>query len=724
MYRFLIAATLVFTIALTASATPTNKQALSVHLGPYFLAKVNDCRLCHVPGDVELNEDKPRNPFGERLEAMEDELSRLGKPTDITARFEAIADEDADGDGIANLSEILAGHFPGDAMDKPTLSETHAVEKVVAKYRRFLTSYPWRPFVPVQRPAVPAGDDQLNSIDKFIAAGHREQELIPRPEADKATLMRRVYFDLVGLPPTPGEVHAFVTNTSPDSYEAVVDRLLGSPQYGERWGRHWMDVWRYSDWAGWSGGNDIRDSQPYVWRWRDWIIESLNSDKGYDRMILEMISGDELAPNDPQTLRATGYLARNFNSSREKWMIDTVDHVYMAFQGLTMRCARCHDHFYDPILQTEYYQARAVFEPYKIRIDPVPGEADTKKDGLARAFDEDLKVVTYLFQRGDERHPDTTKPIDPGVPRTLGLPFPSVEEMNLPWGKSTGRRLAFAQWLANTQNPLTARVAVNHIWARHFGQPLVPSVFDFGKNGRRPMAPALLDWLAAELMEHQWSMKHIHKLILMSRTYRQSSTPDASNLKLDNDNVYFWRMTPRRLEAEEVRDQILYVAGKLDLTAGGPDLDQNLGLTLFRRSIYFRHAHEKQMEYLKLFDAASVTECYQRKESILPQQALALANGPLSNDMALHIASEIQKEVGSDQEKFVSSAFPRMIGRPPTSAEIAECLNYLRANHPVEASQIPKSTEPNESHEQAQIDRGFIGLILVLFNHHEFITIR
>jgi hypothetical protein len=182
---------------------------------------------------------------------------------------------------------------------------------------------------------------------------------------------------------------------------------------------------------------------------------------------------------------------------------------------------------------------------------------------------------------------------------------------------------------------------VNHIWSRHFGQPLVSNVFDFGKNGRRPMHPALLDWLASELMTRNWSMKHLHKLIVTSRTYRQGSTPDTKNLAQDRDNVYLWRMPPRRLEAEAVRDQLLFVAGQLDSTFGGPELDQQSGLTVYRRSLYFRHAHEKQMEMLKLFDAAGVTECYQRRESIVPQQALALVNSPLSEAMAKRLAQQL-----------------------------------------------------------------------------------
>ncbi len=681
-------------------AKPAHKQALAAHLGPYFLAGVNDCRLCHLPGDTDPHADKPRNAFGERLEEVRQELKQAKKPTDIVARFDAIADEDADGDGVPNLLELLTGHFPGDAKDKPTSDELKAAEKTLAKYRRFLVSYPWRPFEPVTRPPVPkAGAGwALNPIDAFLADGHREHDLTPRPDADRRTLLRRAYLDLTGLPPTPEQVAAFEADPSTTAFETVVDDLLKSPRYGERWGRHWMDVWRYSDWAGWSGGNDIRDSQPHVWRWRDWIVESLNEDKGYDRMVQEMLAGDEMAPADPAVLRATGYLARNFKSSREKWMTDVVDHTFLAFQGLTVGCARCHDHMYDPVKQTEYYQIRAVFEPHKVRIDPVPGEKDTKKDGLARAYDADPKAPTYRYDRGDERHPDKSNPLSPGVPAALKLPFPAVK----PVDKSTGRRLAFAGWLTDPKNPLTARVAVNHVWMRHFGQPLVPSVFDFGTNGRRPVHPALLDWLAAEFVEKKWSMKHLHKVIVTSRAYRLASTSDPANAARDRDNDYVWRMPPRRLEAEAVRDQLLSVAGKLDLKTGGPELDHAAGLTVYRRSLYFRHAHEKQMELLKLFDAAGVSECYQRRESVVPQQALALVNSPLSEAMAKELAKQLAPH--TDPTAFAATAFRRVIGRPPTTAEAAECAAFLAASSPA-------------------TDRR-AALVLVLFNHHEFVTVR
>src|SRR5207244_3662577 len=236
----------------------------------------------------------------------------------------------------------------------------------------------------------------------------------------------------IGLSPTPEEQRAFAADTSRDAYEKVVDRLLDDPRYGERWGRHWMDIWRYSDWAGWSGGNQIRDSQPHIWRWRDWIVESLNQDKPYDRMILEMLAADELTPEDDSALRATGYLVRNFKLlSRERWLEETVEHTAQAFLGVTLGCARCHSHISDPITQKEYYQVRAIFEPHNVRLDRLPGQLDTNIDGLARVYDANLQAKTVLYFRGDERTPDTN-PLPPGVPEVLGGRFETPNLVSLP----------------------------------------------------------------------------------------------------------------------------------------------------------------------------------------------------------------------------------------------------------------------------------------------------
>src|SRR5262245_31585640 len=273
---------------------------------------------------------------------------------------------------------------------------------------------PSRPAIPHDSAAACSG----NPIDAFVHAKHRELGLVSVATCEKRELLRRVYFDLIGLPPTPEQQHSFLDDDSPNAFEAVVDRLLNSPQYGERWGRHWMDVWRYSDWAGY--GMEIRQSQRHIWRWRDWIVESLNRDKPYDTMLMEMLAGDEIAPLDPDTVRATGFVARNwFKFNRNVWLDNIVEHTSKAFLGLTINCARCHEHKFDPIEQEDYYRFRAFFEPHNVRTDRLPGQPDAMQDGLPRVFDSEIDPPTYLFIRGDEAQPLKDKPLTPNVPAFL-----------------------------------------------------------------------------------------------------------------------------------------------------------------------------------------------------------------------------------------------------------------------------------------------------------------
>ena len=764
-------------------------------------------------------------------------------------------------------------------------------------------------FVPPVRPPMPAstkGEVAKNPIDAFLNAALEQKQLAPLPEAGRAVLLRRVYLDLIGLPPSRDELQAFVADTSPESYERVVDRLLASPHYGERWGRHWMDVWRYADWAGYR--DELRTSQRHIWRWRDWIVGALNSDKPYDRMILEMVAGDELAPTDPDTLRATGFLARNYYKfNRNVWLDDTVEHTSKAFLGLTMNCCRCHDHMYDPISQQDYFRLRAFFEPLNVHADRVPGTSDALKDGLPRVYDKDAAAPTYLFVRGDERQVDKSRKLEPAIPAFLGGERLKIEPVSLPPAAyyqglvpfvreearagaaeelktaereltqlrqddeapgdavalaearavaarlkcelveatiraddarfaspptadaerlaraaslaerrhaaakaeedalradrelaatrsrvndkdkktvdavtaaekklatamqerdkklaaaakdlstdkagtsyttlaevhpatSTGRRLALARWIADRRNPRTARVAVNHLWLRHFGEPLVATMFDFGHNGARPTHPELLDWLAVELMEGDWRMKPLHRLIVTSAAYRRQSMFAGAthpNLAVDPENRLLWRMNARRMEAEIVRDSVLHVAGSLDPKLGGPDIDHAQGLTVPRRSIYFRHANEKQMTFLMAFDMAGVAECYQRNESIVPQQALALANSTLTWEQARRLAASISSiepsaEAATDNRQFIAVAFETILSREPTPAEITTCTEFLSqqaalladAAHLTPAStaasaRVKPSVEPRR--------RARENLVHTLFNHHDFVTIR
>ncbi|MHC5541937.1 DUF1553 domain-containing protein, partial [Singulisphaera rosea] len=301
---------------------------------------------------------------------------------------------------------------------------------------------------------------------------------------------------------------------------------------------------------------------------------------------------------------------------------------------------------------------------------------------------------------------------------------------------STGRRLALARWVASRDNPLTARVAINHLWMRHFGTPLVPTVFDFGLNGKGPTHPALLDWLAVEFMDRGWSMKAIHRLIVTSRAYRLRSSADGSteNLAKDPENRYLWRMNPRRMEAEVVRDNLLAAAGTLDPTIGGPDIDTKDGLTSRRRSLYFRHAKEKRVLFLRLFDSANATSCYRRTESVVPQQALALANSQVSREQARILASELGKPLGTEptptsNASFVTLAFERILGRSPTSDERNACEGYLaeQSRRLADATKLTRFTSGQAATvkpSSAPAQRAREDLVHVLFNHNDFVTIR
>ncbi len=583
-------------------------------------------------------------------------------------------------DEITLIRDWIAIGAPGPADDPGP------AEPAVAGHWAF------QPPIAAPVPGVRRGDWAHNPVDAFLAAQHEKLGLTPSRPADPAILLRRVTLDLIGLPPTADELHAFLADGSADAYEKAVDRLLASPQYGERWARHWMDIWRYSDPDGRKSKGDIWWGNAQIWRWRDWIVRSLNADKGYDRMVVEMLAGDEVAPDDLESLAATGFLVRNwFKLDRNIWLNNTVEHTGKAFLGLTIGCARCHDHKYDPISQKEYYRFRAVFEPHDIRTDPLPCEsgarvgavagavAEVIAAGIARAYDGRPNEPTWIFVRGDPKTPDKTTPITPGTPAALGGPTLQVEPIQEP--ASTGRRLALARWICDRQNPLTARVAVNHIWTRHFGRPLVENVADFGTRSPTPAHQPLLDWLAVDLMDHGWSMKHIHRLIVTSAAYRmQSSLREASaeNLAVDSDNRFYWRMNPRRMESEAVRDSLLWLGGVLDLTAGGPPLDPARGTDSARRSLYYRSSREDKMEFLVTFDAPGVEECYRRQESIIPQQALALENSAFAWYQARRIAHQL--DAGRSPlaaRTFVTAAFEHVLGRQPEEAEVAACEGFL-----------------------------------------------
>ena len=965
-------------------------------------------------------------------------------------------------------------------------------------------------YLPIARPAIPANTDSQNPIDAFLEQARQAKGLAANPPTDKAALLRRIHLDLIGLAPTPQELAAFEADESPRAYEAVVDRLLDDPRHGERWGRHWMDVWRYSDWYGRRNVNEIRYGMRHIWRWRDWIVSSVNADKGYDRMIVEMLAGDEVAPTDPGALAATGFIGRNwYKFDRNVWLFETVERTSQAFLGLTLRCARCHDHKYDPVTQKDYYHFRAFFEPHDIRTDRIDARAeyvkDNKKasvlkDGLSRVYDKHLTTNTFLFRRGDDRQPDKSRAMDPRTPvalrgdalridpiklpaeavypslrpeiadglvkmanekavaagaaiskaitkerkalaavaaragggdagepptsqpflkddfskarpdewkilngkwnyksgrliqdqvtsfatmvharnhprnfraryvyrtlepgryRSVGFSFDFIDKGNSqdvytstgderqsvqafhrfggkqnypqpgivrtpitlgelttvtveargqrlniwlngehkldyvmpiarrdgkfaiwvhngaaeihsleivelretledlqakardakhaielavmdekiaqadvaalkariaaersrysnsarkdflqlakaaaaadkgklalmaekefltvahrvskmksssknetaikaqekeldaarqkqidalvaaknpgtdyePVGEkfpetSTGRRLALARWIASPSNPRTARVAVNHIWLRHFGRPLVESVSNFGLAGKEPSHPDLLDWLASEFIDCRWSMKRLHRLIVTSEAYRMSSKPrNNPAAKTDPNNRFLWRMNSRRIEAETIRDGVLHASGNLDGRFGGADLDPRLGQSSNRRSLYFRTTPDEKMQMLDLFDLANPNACYERGISIAPQQSLALMNGGLALDQARLLAKELTVKASDEpahNEAFVHAAFVRILNRHPTKAELAAMVRFIEIRSQTgagseEDSAFPTGGQSKVPPSKQPLQRARELLVHALFNHNDFVTVR
>ena len=1170
------------------------KQEAGLRLDTGSLVKTGgDSGAAIVPGDVE------HSPLIERISAI-DESARMppeGKP--LTP------------EQISVLTRWVQSGAASPDNEQP--------EQDPGKHWAF--QKPVRPEVPVDRDATGTESARVNPIDAFIGAQRRSNSIVAMPTSDKATLLRRVCLDLKGLPPTADELLAFLADESPTAYEQAVDRLLASPQHGERWARHWMDVWRYSDWYGRRSVPDVMNSYPMVWRWRDWIVKSLNEDKPYNQMVVEMLAADELLPADDQNVVATGFLVRSwFKWNYETWKKDLVEHTGKAFLGLTLNCCQCHDHKYDPFSQEEYFRFRAFFEPLELRHDRVPGEADPGpfvkyvytisygpiKSGMVRVFDEYLDAETFMFSKGDSRlRIEGKPPMTPAAPAVLGgdklqiaqigLPitaaYPGMKEFvraeelskptaaiaaaetelatakaafsvepavlrdellaaetalnvaraeaqrqleadasgtarqalegtqslvldakagrralshtvpelssladnatvsylvqivqdehtnfqlaldiaqgatggyvafekgsiksyhpggfnefvagnydlakgqnrfrvqmqldlslnqffltvtsltdnmvlvnavpaaangwkpqlngkrglfvdcrpgteaiydaltftqpdgakvlafdfeppafsegqdvvdaaaadSAPWmvtgycqapatskitsavslnpavqtavarlkaaqqalrlpvltiaaaesrlaaahqqltslqqrietdtvrystgllsedrqaepevkalihaacqseraaavataqanlatadqaiasaevkiaevskqadqaaieaaskslqtaqqqrvtattalnaanatlatepGEYTplspkypqitsGRRAALANWIASRDNPLTARVAVNHIWLRHFGQALVETTHDLGRNGSRPTHPELLNWLACELMDSGWSMKHVHRLIVTSRTYRlasmlpqstaAASEQFASASALDPDNKLYWRFPAARMQAEVVRDSLLAVAGQLDETIGGHEIDHKQGMTSHRRSMYFAHHGEEKMEFLELFDAANACDCYKRTSSVQPQQALALTNSELTKTLSRQLATKLWSQVTREADsprltradgeadkseviraaadnfvsRFVKLAFLQVLNREPRDQELSASLSFLQQQAgrltPTDGSIAP--FDPN--------GRSRENLVHALMNHNDFVTIR
>jgi hypothetical protein len=728
-------------------------------------------------------------------------------------------------------------------------------------------------------PSVHGAARVRNPIDAFILNKLEAAGLSLAPEADRSTLIRRASFDLIGLPPMPEEVDAFVGDSDPLAYERLIDRLLDSPHYGERWGRYWLDLAGYADSEGVQHADPIR---PHAWRYRDYVIRAFNSDKPYDRFLLEQIAGDELADyeNGPVTdeiydnLVATGFLRMapdgttanitNFVPDRLEIIGDEINILTSAVLGLTIRCARCHDHKMEPIPQQDYYRLAAIFKgaydehdwlrpatgegrgpfgnrllthvtptertaweqlekqineeiaPLKTalaakeseliekhveeRLAKLPQslhddlrqmlatpadkrnevqkyladkfEATLKIDSaelrkidpefkkFAEESDQQIKAIearrkpepmihalwdrgepspTYVLRRGN--YLTSGRRVEPDVPTVLSNGA-SVFVAEPPWpgAKKTGRRLAFARWLTRPDHPLTARVMVNRIWKHHFDRAIVTTLDNFGKSGQRPSHHDLLDWLAVEFLRRGWSVKAMHRLIMTSSTYRQSSRVTAEHERIDPDNRLFSRMPLRRLDAESIRDSLLAVAGRLDETAFGPAdaVDARPDGTFaavgtakgWRRSIYVRQRRTEIPTLLEDFDLPAMNpNCIERPVSTVAPQALHLMNNALIHELAAAMADRVTAAAGpnSDSSHRIDLAYRIGLGRTPTPEERTLATNSLTRFTEKWTAQLANQTGPESADEktipQLAAHRALANLCHALMNSAEFVNV-
>jgi hypothetical protein len=641
----------------------------------------------------------------------------------------------------------------------------------------------WWAFQPLAKAEPPKVEDQgwaRNDLDRFIFQKLQESGLKPSGEATRIALARRVYFDLTGLPPTPEEVDSFIADKSSDAYEKLIDQLLASPRYGERWARHWLDLVRYAD----SDGYRIDDFRPTAWRYRDYVIDAFNRDKPYDAFVREQLAGDEMQPRTPERMIATGFLRHwiyeyNNRDVVGQWntiLNDITDTTSDVFLGLGMQCARCHDHKFDPILQKDYYRLQAFFAPFLPREDidvatdaeraayqskmakweemtkevraeiaelEVPHRKKADELILPKFPEETLALiekpvadrtpwehqiaelafrqVTYEHYRMKVTGPDKEKhvallkklatfdefkpaplpqallvtdvgasappvvipkkaptPIEPGLltildekPMTI-LPVPGLTN-------STGRRTALAHWLTEPENPLTTRVIVNRVWQYHFGHGLSRTASDFGKLGEQPSHPELLDWLARRFVAEGWSFKKLHRMILTSATYRQSSGSTGSTTsdarKIDPENRLLWHGPMRRLDAEQIRDSILAVTGELQPDAGGPATDAFKA----RRSIYTKVLRNNRDPLLDVFDAPQhFSSTSQRDTTTTPVQSLLLINSQYMLQRAQAMAGRLQKSGAKNDGELIATAYKLAFSRAPTTTELDAAQKFLR----------------------------------------------
>lgn len=645
--------------------------------------------------------------------------------------------------------------------------------------------WPFTPLANITPPQVRHADRISNGIDQFIQAALEEKDLTPAPAASARTLVRRLYFDLIGLPPSPAEVDAFVNDPDPKAYEKLVDRLLADSRYGERWARFWLDLARYADTAGYEGDPDL----PHAWRYRDYVIDAFNQDKPYDQFVIEQIAGDEteeimgagdLPSSKPEPivaltfLRLAPFTEPRGDASRHEMLSEMTSTVSSVFLGLTVGCAQCHNHKYDRIPTRDFYRMKAFFSTVQLE-RPLPGDGyqiggplpaafyrkgekewatklteqrnaelgevrslvaaldkiedvgkksepkisltaeqraqRDKAKARVRLLEQDLKRLqpvamslrhsygppfepgvpeTRVLIRGEWDKPDEI--VEPGFPSLItGHQDPASIRLD-PFKRwpTRSRRLALAQWIVSTNNPMTARVMINRLWDWHFGRGLVATPSDFGKLSGGASHPELIDWLARQFTDSKWSIKAMHRLILNSATYRQSSRHrDAKAELADPENVLLWRFRSRRLEAEAVRDAVLAVSGRLNPEQFGlpifPPLPDGLAEAVKydeskwatqdgpegrKRSVYIYQQRTMTMPFMQTFDSVVCDASRDRRQaSVTPLQALAMYNGHFANEEATHFAARVRKEAGESSVAQIQLAFKTALGREPAPDE-------------------------------------------------------
>src|SRR5262245_37005712 len=690
----------------------------------------------------------------------------------------------------------------------------------------------WWAFKPVVNAAVPPPRDQTwvkTPVDAFVLSALEAKSLSPNPPADRRTLLRRASIDLIGLPPTEDEIQKFLNDKAPGAWDRQVDRLLASPHYGERWARHWLDVARYAD----SNGFKADETRPNIWRYRDYVIQAFNDDKPYDRFVREQIAGDELYPGDPEALVAMGFNRHWIDETNAAGLVirrqETLDEITnttgAAFLGLTLACARCHDHKFDPILQKDYYRLQAVFANTSFGDGPLPikdpverkkyeeqkaqweektkdiraemskileplrktkieGGIKTFEDNVQEAilldaskrnpwqqmmyhtaepritFDEEPDARTLRSLKGEsgKRYTElkeklaefdslrpkalpegqfmidisatappthihergntyaTGEEVQPGF---LSIIDPSDPKITPPAGlNSTGRRSVLAAWLTDPKNPLPARVMVNRIWHYHFGRGIVATPGDFGRQGSRPSHPELLDYLSSYFVENGWSMKKLHRLILLSNTYQQSSDNQVKAAELDPDSALLWKYGRHRMEAEALRDSMLYVSGLMNPQMGGPGVFppvpagtlSELSATAAaggwktekdaaqanRRSVYIFVRRNLRYPMLQEFDSANTFEVWHsRKNTVTPAQSLDLLNNELVLDWSRALAGRILKDTGFTPESRdqVDRAFTLAYGRKADGEELKTAVEFLERQTPILAARLAEGSK-------------------------------